>query len=158
VAEDRKDGDAKRPKRISPSLKSMQRDPWDDVPRAVPAGTQVAGSGSGRAVRCLRRAGAGIEGLLHASELVRQTIRNVREVCKVGDTVTITVLAWITIVAASRLVSANARCGVGRRQGSRARRRRPERIRHSRDLLRSQEGLGIIPSSCARAYALAGLL
>ena len=54
-----KTGDAKRPERISLSLKSLERDPWEDVRTRFPVGNAGHGQGGpGRAVRRLRRAGA----------------------------------------------------------------------------------------------------
>jgi len=89
-----KTDDPKRPERISLSLKSMQRDPWDDIRDRFPAGTQV----TGKVVR-VEQFGAfielspGVEGLLHASELASgKQVRHAREVCKVGDSLTVTVL------------------------------------------------------------------
>lgn len=90
-----KTDDPKRPERISLSLKSMQRDPWEDVRTRFPAGTQA----TGKVVR-VEQFGAfvelspGIEGLVHASELAAgKQVRHARDVCKVGDSVTVTVLA-----------------------------------------------------------------
>jgi small subunit ribosomal protein S1 len=90
-----KTDDPKRPERISLSLKSMQRDPWEDVRTRFPAGTQL----TGKVVR-VEQFGAfvelspGIEGLVHASELASgKQVRHAREVCKVGDSITVTVLA-----------------------------------------------------------------
>jgi len=87
--------DPKRPERISLSLKSMARDPWDDVSAQFPSGTHVAG----KVVR-IEPFGAfvelapGVEGLVHASELgAGKQVRHPREVCKVGDTLAVTVLA-----------------------------------------------------------------
>jgi small subunit ribosomal protein S1 len=90
-----KTDDPKRPERISLSLKSMARDPWEDVRTQFPSGTQLAG----KVVR-IEPFGAfvelapGVEGLLHASELgAGKQVRHPREVCKVGDSLTVTVLA-----------------------------------------------------------------
>ena len=90
-----KTDDPKRPERISLSLKSMARDPWDDASAQFPSGTQVVG----KVVR-LEPFGAfvelasGVEGLVHASELgAGKQVRHPREVCKVGDSLTVTVLA-----------------------------------------------------------------
>jgi small subunit ribosomal protein S1 len=90
-----KTDDPKRPERISLSLKSMQRDPWDDIREKFPAGTQV----TGKVVR-VEPFGAfvellpGVEGLLHSSELASgKQVRHARDVCKVGDSLTVTVLA-----------------------------------------------------------------
>ena len=90
-----KTDDPKRPERISLSLKSMARDPWEDVATQFPPGTQVVG----KVVR-VEAFGAfielvpGIEGLVHASELGGgKQVRHAREVCKMGDSLTVTVLA-----------------------------------------------------------------
>jgi len=90
-----KTDDPKRPERISLSLKSMARDPWDDVSGQFPAGTQVVG----KVVRvepfgAFVELAPGVEGLVHASELgAGKQVRHPREVCKVGDSLTVTVLA-----------------------------------------------------------------
>jgi small subunit ribosomal protein S1 len=87
-----KTDDPKRPERISLSLKSMERDPWDDVRTRFPAGTVA----TGKVVR-VEQFGAfvelspGIEGLLHASELGPG--KQPKTSCKVGDALTVTVLA-----------------------------------------------------------------
>jgi small subunit ribosomal protein S1 len=90
-----KTDDPKRPERISLSLKSLEKDPWQEVTDRFPSGTQV----QGKVVR-VEQFGAfvelapGIEGLVHASELAGgKQIRHARELCKVGDTLTVTVLA-----------------------------------------------------------------
>lgn len=90
-----KTGDAKRPERISLSLKALERDPWEDVRTRFPSGTQV----TGKVVR-VEPFGAfveltpGLEGLVHASELAGgKQIRHARELCKPGDTLVVTVLA-----------------------------------------------------------------
>lgn len=90
-----KTDDAKRPERISLSLKSLQRDPWDDIGERFPAGTQAPG----RVVRvevfgAFVELAPGLEGLLHTSELgAGKPVRHARELCKVGDSLTVTVLA-----------------------------------------------------------------
>lgn len=90
-----KTDDPKRPERISLSLKSLARDPWEDVRTRFPSGTQVIGS-----VVRVEPFGAfvelspGIEGLVHTSELAAgKPIRHAREHVKVGDRLTVTVLA-----------------------------------------------------------------
>jgi small subunit ribosomal protein S1 len=90
-----KTDDPKRPERISLSLKSMASDPWDEVSAKFPAGTQIAG----KVVR-VEQFGAfielapGVEGLVHTSELgAGKPVRHAREICKVGDSLTVTVLA-----------------------------------------------------------------
>jgi small subunit ribosomal protein S1 len=90
-----KTGDAKRPERISLSLKSLERDPWEDVRARFPSGTQL----TGKVVR-VESFGAfvellpGVEGLVHTSELAGgKPLRHAREVCKPGDNLVVTVLA-----------------------------------------------------------------
>ncbi|MBN2574878.1 MAG: S1 RNA-binding domain-containing protein [Deltaproteobacteria bacterium] len=90
-----KTGDAKRPERITLSLKALERDPWEDVRARLAAGTQV----TGRIVR-VESFGAfvellpGVEGLLHTSELGGgKPVRHAREICKLGDRLVVTVLA-----------------------------------------------------------------
>ena len=90
-----KTDDPKRPERISLSLKSMERDPWDDVRERFPSGTQL----TGKVVRvepfgAFVELAPGIDGLVHASELAGgKQVRHAREICKVGDSLTVTVLA-----------------------------------------------------------------
>ena len=90
-----KTDDPKRPERISLSLKSLERDPWEDVAGQFPSGTRV----SGRVTR-IEAFGAfvelapGIEGLVHIGELSGgKPVRNARELTKVGATLEVTVLA-----------------------------------------------------------------
>ena len=87
--------DPRRPERIALSLKSLARDPWDDVRTRFPSGTQVVGT-----VMRVEPFGAfvelapGIDGLVHSSELAGgKQVRHARELCKVGDRLTVTVLA-----------------------------------------------------------------
>lgn len=90
-----KTNDPKRPERISLSLKAMAKDPWDEVIARFPSGTQT----HGKVVRvepfgAFVELAPGIEGLVHASELAGgKPIRHARELCKVGDVLTVTVLA-----------------------------------------------------------------
>jgi small subunit ribosomal protein S1 len=90
-----KTGDAKRPERISLSLKSLERDPWEDVRTRFPAGTQTTGT-----IVRVEPFGAfvelmpGVEGLVHTSELAAgKPVRHARELCKPGDRLMVTVLA-----------------------------------------------------------------
>ena len=83
------------PKRISLSLKALERDPWEEVASRFPSGTRV----SGRVTR-IESFGAfvelapGIEGLVHIGELSGgKPVRNARELTKVGATLEVTVLA-----------------------------------------------------------------
>src|SRR6185436_19079214 len=86
--------DPKRPDRISLSLKSLSRDPWNDAQDRFPAGTKVKGK-----VTHIESFGAfvelepGLEGLLHVGELSGgKQVRHARELVKAGDTVEVTVL------------------------------------------------------------------
>jgi small subunit ribosomal protein S1 len=92
-----KTSDPRRPERISLSLKSLSRDPWEDVPTKYPPGTKLAGK-----IAKIEVFGAfvelepGIEGLLHVSELAsdkHKNVRHAREAVKVGETHEVTVLA-----------------------------------------------------------------
>jgi small subunit ribosomal protein S1 len=102
--------DVRRPERISLSLKSLEQDPWDEVPARFPAGSKVMG----KIVR-LEQFGAfveiapGIEGLLHIGQLAQERadrqgaggagsgpgghLRHARDAAKVGDTKEVTVLS-----------------------------------------------------------------
>lgn len=88
-------GDPKRPERIGLSIKSLERDPWDDVAERFGAGAKL----TGRIMR-LEPFGAfvevapGIEGLVHIGELAGgKTLRHAREAAKIGDTLEVTVLS-----------------------------------------------------------------
>lgn len=90
-----KTDDPKRPERISLSLKAMTQDPWDEVPQRFPAGTEVSGTiVKVEAFGAFVSLAPGIEGLLHISELSGgKQARHARELAKVGNTITVTVLA-----------------------------------------------------------------
>ncbi len=90
-----KTDDPKRPDRISLSLRSLERDPWDDVADRVPAGTRI----KGKVVR-VAEFGAfveiepGVDGLLHLDELSGgKQVRQARDLAKPGDVVEVTVLS-----------------------------------------------------------------
>jgi small subunit ribosomal protein S1 len=80
---------------ITLSLKSLERDPWDDAVARLPAGTTVKGKVTrtepfGAFVEVL----AGVEGLLHISELgAGRTLRHARDAAKPGDAVDVTVVS-----------------------------------------------------------------
>jgi small subunit ribosomal protein S1 len=89
-------GPAGRPmEQITLSLKSLERDPWDDAVARLPAGTTVKGKVTrtepfGAFVEVL----AGVEGLLHISELgAGRALRHARDAAKPGDAVDVTVLS-----------------------------------------------------------------
>jgi small subunit ribosomal protein S1 len=90
-----KTDDPRRPERISLSLKSLERDPWDDIAEKFPAGSKV----SGKVTRvepygAFIELGSGVEGLAHVGELSGgKQVRHARELVKVGDTREVTVLA-----------------------------------------------------------------
>ena len=90
--------DPRRPERISLSLKSLSRDPFEDVPARFPPGSKH----KGRVVR-VEAFGAfielapGIEGLLHIGQLAgaddKLQLRHAREAIKIGDQPEVTVLS-----------------------------------------------------------------
>jgi small subunit ribosomal protein S1 len=87
--------DPRRPERISLSLKSLARDPWEDVPTRFPPGTRAAG----RVVRvepygAFIELAPGIEGLAHVGELgAGRQVRHARDLIKEGEVRQVTVLA-----------------------------------------------------------------
>ncbi|MBI5490024.1 MAG: S1 RNA-binding domain-containing protein [Deltaproteobacteria bacterium] len=88
-----KSDDPRRSERISLSLKSLAKDPWEEVPARFAVGARA----TGRIVR-VESYGAfvelapAIEGLLHVSALAPgKNVRHAREVAKVGDAVEVVV-------------------------------------------------------------------
>jgi small subunit ribosomal protein S1 len=99
-----KTADPKRPERISLSLKSLSRDPWDDVPTRYAPGTKVTGKvAKVEAFGAFVELEPGIEGLVHISEMSRdsgeagggkgRSVRHAREAVKPGETHEVTVLS-----------------------------------------------------------------
>ena len=91
-----KGDDPKKPEKIALSIKSLERDPWDEVATRFPEGTRVAGK-----VARVETFGAfveiapGVEGLLHVSELGGgRKVNHPREVVKPGQAVEVTVLGF----------------------------------------------------------------
>jgi small subunit ribosomal protein S1 len=89
-----KTGDAKRPEKISLSLKALEKDPWTEVASRYREGARVRGT-----VVRLQPFGAfvelepGIEGLVHISQLAAdRRINNPREVVAVGQEVEVTIV------------------------------------------------------------------
>ena len=89
-----KTGDAKRPEKISLSLKALEKDPWTEATSRYREGMRVRG----RVVR-LQPFGAfvelepGIEGLVHISQLAAdRRINNPREVVAVDQDVEVTIV------------------------------------------------------------------
>jgi small subunit ribosomal protein S1 len=87
--------DPRRPEQVSFSLKSLERDPWQDAAAALPAGTLTRGQ-----VTRVEQFGAfvelrpGVEGLLHVSELGGgKPLRHARDAAKPGDVLEVTVLS-----------------------------------------------------------------
>jgi small subunit ribosomal protein S1 len=90
--------DPKRPDRISLSLKSLSRDPWEDVPTKYPPGTKLMGKvAKAEAFGAFVELEPGIEGLVHISELGAerggQHLRHAKEAVKPGETIEVTVLS-----------------------------------------------------------------
>jgi small subunit ribosomal protein S1 len=90
-----KSDDPRRPERVALSLKSLERDPWQDVAQRFAEGTRANGM-----VKRLETFGAfveiapGVEGLLHVSELGRgRPLKHAREGTQVGARLDVVVLA-----------------------------------------------------------------
>ena len=87
-----KSDDPRKPEKVALSLKSLEKDPWDDVVERFPEGARLAGT-----VARVEPFGAfvelapGIEGLVHVTELGRR-VSHPREVVKPGQAVNVTVL------------------------------------------------------------------
>ena len=83
----------KENKRISLGLKQLQRDPWEDVTRKFPVGSNV----KGKVVR-LTEFGAfvelepGIDGLLHISQMSSRPVAAPQDVVQLGDELTVKVI------------------------------------------------------------------
>ncbi len=74
--------------RISLGIKQLQPDPWEDVPKRFPVGTEVEGTiikvtGFG----AFAEFDDGLEGLIHVSQLSSEKVSHPEKVVKVGDTV-----------------------------------------------------------------------
>jgi small subunit ribosomal protein S1 len=89
-----KGDDPRKPEKIALSIKSLERDPWDDIASRFPEGTRAAGK-----VARVESFGAfvelapGVEGLVHVSELgAGRKVNHPREVVKPGQAVEVTVL------------------------------------------------------------------
>ncbi len=87
--------DPRRPEQVSFSLKSLERDPWQEAAAELPAGTLTRGQ-----VTRVEQFGAfvelrpGVEGLLHVSELAGgKQLRHARDAAKPGDVLEVTVLS-----------------------------------------------------------------
>jgi small subunit ribosomal protein S1 len=90
-----KSDDPRRPERVALSLKSLERDPWQDVAQRFAEGARANGM-----VKRLETFGAfveiapGVEGLLHVSELGRgRPLKHAREGTQVGARLDVVVLA-----------------------------------------------------------------
>jgi small subunit ribosomal protein S1 len=93
-----KTDDPKRPRKLSLSLKALERDPWEEVPDRFPAGTKVPGKVTRvEAYGAFVEIAPGIEGLLHVGEIARERgggrqVRHPRELVAAGETLEVTVL------------------------------------------------------------------
>ena len=93
--QDRKDGRCQTPGAYRAFAQVPGDGPWEEVATRFPPGTQT----SGKVVRvepfgAFVELAQGIEGLVHASEWADgRPVRHARELCKVGDLLTVTVLA-----------------------------------------------------------------
>jgi small subunit ribosomal protein S1 len=88
-----KSDDPRKPEKIALSIKSLEKDPWDEVAERFPEGTRVAGTVARvEAFGAFVELAPGVEGLLHVSELGGgRKINHAREAVKVGQTVQVTV-------------------------------------------------------------------
>ena len=89
-----KSDDPRKPEKIALSIKSLERDPWDDAAERFGEGTRARGT-----VARVETFGAfvelapGVEGLVHVSELgTGRKVNHPREVVKPGQQVEVTVL------------------------------------------------------------------
>ena len=74
--------------RISLGVKQLQPDPWDDIAKNYPIGTEVDGTiikvtGFG----AFAEFGDGLEGLIHVSQLSSEKVSNPEQVVKVDDAI-----------------------------------------------------------------------
>jgi small subunit ribosomal protein S1 len=90
-----KSDDPRRPEKIALSLKSLERDPWQDVAERFPEGARFAGTVARvETFGAIVELGPGVDGLLHVSELgAGRPLKHAREAVKVGQAVRVTVLA-----------------------------------------------------------------
>jgi small subunit ribosomal protein S1 len=133
--------DPRRPEKISLSIKSLERDPWDDAVDRFPEGTRVPGT-----VARVETFGAfvevapGVEGLLHVSELGGgRKVNHAREVVKPGQAVEVTVLG---VDRERRRISLSMSSDRGDedREAVAAAPRAPERLGTLADLLKGKGG------------------
>ncbi len=126
--------DPKKPERVALSLKSLEKDPWDDVAARFPEGARVAGT-----VARVEPFGAfvelapGLEGLVHVSELGRR-VSHPREVVKPGQAVQVTVLG---VEVDKRRVSLSMAAEADDTEGATAP-RAPDRLGTFGDLLKGK--------------------
>ena len=87
--------DAKRPEQVSFSLKSLERDPWQDAAASFAPGTVVRGQVTrAEPFGAFVELAPGLEGLLHISELgAKRPLRHAREAVKPGEELEVTILA-----------------------------------------------------------------
>ena len=83
----------KENKRISLGLKQLQRDPWEDVTRKFPVGSNV----KGKVVRLTEFGAfveleAGVDGLLHISQMSSRPVTAPQDVVQLGDELTVKVI------------------------------------------------------------------
>ncbi len=83
----------KAKEKISLGIKQLTRDPWLDIPSKYPKGSIVTGKVSSITdFGVFLELEEGIEGLIHASELVKEREKKPSEVAKEGETITAKVL------------------------------------------------------------------
>jgi small subunit ribosomal protein S1 len=84
-----------RDSKISLSIRQVDRDPWTDIEKKFPVGTQLPGTVTRLAdFGAFVRIAAGVEGLVHVSEMAWGTrVKHPRDVVSVGKAVNVIVLA-----------------------------------------------------------------
>jgi small subunit ribosomal protein S1 len=87
--------DPKRSEQITFSLKSLERDPWQDAVAQLGVGNTVKGKITrAESFGAFVELTPGVEGLLHISELgAKHPLRHAREAVKPGETLEVTILA-----------------------------------------------------------------
>ncbi|MGH7776170.1 MAG: 30S ribosomal protein S1, partial [Candidatus Dormibacterales bacterium] len=84
--------------RISLSLRQLQQDPWEEIVSGLPAGTVLDGTVTKtKKYGAFLQIAAGIEGLLHISELSWDHVDRTEDVLKVGDEVQVKVIGVDTL-------------------------------------------------------------
>ena len=86
-------GQGGKPEKIGLSLKSLERDPWESVAERFPVGSRVPGLVTRlQPYGAFVEVAAGLEGLIHVSELAERRVSHPREVLEVGERIEVTIV------------------------------------------------------------------